>query len=89
MTHRRSINSSIFHIIGVADTVGVYPPPKAVNRLYMDVIKKRRLGHHPLALFAWYVERNRILPQMIEARSFQLDYPFYASKNYASPLIKL
>lgn len=40
-----------------------------------------RLGHHPLALFAWHVERNQLSPQLIEAGSFQLDYPFYASSN--------
>ncbi len=35
-----------------------------------------KLGYHPLALFAWYLERNQITPQMIDAGQFNLDYPF-------------
>ena len=49
-----------------------------------------KLGHHPLALFAFHLERNRISTQLIEATgplggSFQLDYPFYASSSRANP----
>lgn len=40
-----------------------------------------RLSDHPLALFAWHVERNRISPQQLESGDFYLDYPFYAIEN--------
>lgn len=52
-------------------------------------LSRPKLVAHPLALFAWHIERNRISPQMIEAGSFLLDYPFYANKNRANLSINL